>query len=401
MEIHNFRMTETDGYLELACNALSETVREGEFTIWYRFPADFEEVGVVAEPFLAALLIPCMRQKENLIVRGSVSAKLLNSTSTIMDIVTMWEPTLSRIAIEVDETCESGSTGDQVGCFFSCGADSFYTLFKNMEQHPHDRDSITHFILLRGFDIGLEKEDDPLWEHTLHNAEKVAEETGKQVIPVITNARTHTDMQTSWGRYPPGDLWTSVLHGSLLASVGLCMSRAFRRIMIAATHGYEYLVPTGSHPLLDPLWSTEKTEFIHDGCEATRFQKIAHKITKSPIAMQTLRVCWENRDGNYNCGECEKCLRTMIALDLVGVLAQCETFNRPLSLEILERLTVPRRKQQHFEILLAQADALGRVDLAKAIRRCLAAEKTVSSRIKRELDRFYRRIAGAGEKIPR
>lgn len=401
MEVHNFRITQTDDYLELACDVLSETAREGEFTIWYRFPPDCQEISLVAEPFLAALLVPCMRQGENLKIHAAVSARLLNSIDTIMDILAAWNSTLSRISIEVDETCEPTDIGDQVGCFFSCGVDSFYSLLKNMELHPSDRNSVTHLILIRGLDIRLAEEDDTLWEQTLHNAGKVAEETGKQIVPVITNVRTQTDFYTSWGRYPAGDLWESALHGSLLASVGLCMNRTFHKIIIAAAFSYAYLEPWGSHPLLDPLWSTETMEFVHDGCESTRFQKIARRVSRTTIAMQTLRVCWENRGGSYNCGQCEKCVRTMIALDIAGVLTQCETFDRPLSLEDLEPFKIPELNRAYFEDLLAEAKRAGRADLVKAIKRCLAVEKTVSSRTKHGRDRFYRRIAGAGEKILR
>ena len=132
MELFNLRMTETDGYLELACDALSETARKGEFTIWYRFPLDCQEVSLVAEPFLAALLVPCMRQKENLVIHAPISARLLASIETVMDIACSWNPELSRISIEADEIFELDCTGGRVGCFFSCGVDSFYSLRKNM-----------------------------------------------------------------------------------------------------------------------------------------------------------------------------------------------------------------------------------------------------------------------------
>ena len=38
---------------------------------------------------------------------------------------------------------------------------------------------------------------------------------------------------------------------------------------------YAHLGPLGSHPLLDPLWSSEDVELVHDGCEATRLDKLA------------------------------------------------------------------------------------------------------------------------------
>jgi len=49
--------------------------------------------------------------------------------------------------------------------------------------------------------------------------------------------------------------------------------------------------------------------------------------------MRWLRVCWQNKELAYNCGRCEKCLRTMIALHLAGALSRCRTFNRPIDVQ--------------------------------------------------------------------
>ena len=74
-----------------------------------------------------------------------------------------------------------------------------------------------------------------------------------------------------------------------------------------------------SHPALDPLWSTEAVEVVHDGAETRRVDKVA-ALAASPLALRYLRVCWENRGGAYNCGRCGKCMRTMVDLDLAGAL---------------------------------------------------------------------------------
>ena len=79
---------------------------------------------------------------------------------------------------------------------------------------------------------------------------------------MATNARELTDryVNTSWSS------------GGFLASVGLCLQKVFREVLIAASDTYGQLVPWGSHPHVDPLWSTESLAFVHDGCEATRLE---------------------------------------------------------------------------------------------------------------------------------
>jgi lipid II:glycine glycyltransferase (peptidoglycan interpeptide bridge formation enzyme) len=125
--------------------------------------------------------------------------------------------------------------------------------------------------------------------------------------------------------------------GAALASVGLLFQHLFHKVLIPATFSYADLPPWGSHPLLDPLWSTEVTDFEHDGAEATRVDKAAY-ISRHETAMRWLRVCWTaymshlydwgwltSTNRPYNCGRCGKCLTTMVNLRAAGTLERCET----------------------------------------------------------------------------
>ena len=48
-----------------------------------------------------------------------------------------------------------------------------------------------------------------------------------------------------------------------------------------------------------------------------------------------LRVCWKNYGRRDNCCRCEKCLRTMLMLDLLGKLGPFEAF--PLRQQLFRR----------------------------------------------------------------
>src|SRR5262249_54154050 len=156
-----------------------------------------------------------------------------------------------------------------------------------------------------GFDIHVGRSNSDLFPLVLESSHEVAQALSREVLPVTTNIRDFTDAHVDWGIY----------HGAALASVALALQPMFRQMHIASTRAYDRLIPWGSHPLLDPLWSTESLALSHDGCEARRLEKV-QLIAGSPIALSTLRVCWENPDNAYNCGRCEKCLRTMIALHI-------------------------------------------------------------------------------------
>ena len=56
--------------------------------------------------------------------------------------------------------------------------------------------------------------------------------------------------------------------------------------------------------------------------------------------MKHLRVCWENRGSAYNCGLCEKCLRTLVNLRVVGAEGRCQTFDRRLNLWMLAKTPI-------------------------------------------------------------
>ena len=68
-------------------------------------------------------------------------------------------------------------------------------------------------------------------------------------------------------------------------------------------------------------------------------------IIQYPEAFSRLRVCWQNT-GNYNCGVCEKCVRTMLALRALGV-DRCAMFS-----EILTPELVRQQKLDHSSMLL-------------------------------------------------
>jgi len=172
-------------------------------------------------------------------------------------------------------------------------------------------------IFVHGFDITLANRS--LRAQASRAAREVARELGKNLIEVETNLRSFSDSLVNWDQY----------HGSALASVGLLFQHLFGEVLIPASATYADLYALGSHPLLDPLWSTDITRFEHDGCEASRVDKSAY-ISNSETAMRLLRVCWSNPSSAYNCGRCEKCRWTMLNLHAAGALGRCRTLPKTL-----------------------------------------------------------------------
>mgnify|MGYP000324011770 FL=1 len=106
-----------------------------------------------------------------------------------------------------------------------------------------------------------------------------------------------------------------------------------KRIYIPSSHTYEELFPWGSHPLSDPMWSTESTEVIHDGAGFRRGEKM-RDLLKEPVLADNLQVCWKTTLDN--CGECSKCVRSMVAVTLLnGSIKSLPTLSDLRKLKIL------------------------------------------------------------------
>jgi len=298
---------------------VSTSIRVGEevFTIGYAVSGC--PIAEAADGWLAATLIPAMWAGGPLRLTGSVSPRLYEASATIQDILHAWNPQFARVTVEAEPRHSLSPLGGDVGCFFSGGVDSWYTLLK----HRHE---ITALIAIDGYDIFTD-ERRQRWQPTLR---AIAKTLQLPLIEVRTNLRAFSDRYALWPRY---------YNGAALASVALLLSARFRKVYVPSTHDYADLFPEGSHPLLDPLWSTEQVELVHDGCEATRFEKI-ERLLESDLADLTLahlQVCNKGWERSYNCGVCGKCLRTMVSLRLLGALDRCPTFDRPLDLAKVAR----------------------------------------------------------------
>jgi hypothetical protein len=145
--------------------------------------------------------------------------------------------------------------------------------------------------------------------------------------------------------------------------------------------------PYGTSPALDALWSTEQVELAHDGFEATRLEKI-RALTEVPAAMRWLRVC-QAGGSDYNCGRCEKCLRTMVELHILGALDRCRTLPGELDPQVVSRAGLSPISRPYWEESLRHLEQSGDASLAQAVRAALGRRR--GPRLRRRLRRELRR----------
>lgn len=315
MKVSEIRKFERDDCCGVQARITRDRGDHAPFDCWLRLPPEYRSsLTGSADLFLALTLLPAMIFGEPLYLEGEVSPALLTNAARLQQIYRRWVAGTQVVSITASGSAARAAVpaGNGVGCFFSGGVDSFHSLLK------HEQD-ITHLILISGFDRGLR--NPAILEKARLALREVAAACGKTPLEVSTNIREFTDPFARWGFY----------HGSVLAAVALALAPGFGTFIVPSSYSYDQLHPWGSHPLLDPLWSIPGMDVVHDGCEANRFEKLA-RIASSDVALAHLRVCWESSEENdYNCGRCEKCLRTMTGLYLHGALARCRTFTTPLT----------------------------------------------------------------------
>lgn len=403
VRVRDIAIRRGDGWAELS-GAVRTPGARSEAPLWFRVPAAFADaLSDRADPFLAAMLPTAVASGRPLVIEGDVSERLLEQVGQQMEIWNWQNPRWEPVPVEAARAWKGRHAGAAAGSFFSGGVDSFYTLLKNHDLERGEN-RVSHVLCALGFD--LDPDNEAMYGIVTARLQQVADALGVTMLRLRTNMRTFTDRFAGW-QYQQ--------MGAGMAAAGLSLAPLLRRVLIPS--GDTFLVSTivaPSNPLTDPLWSTDSTEFLHDGCEATRLQRIRRYVATSDLALRHLRVCFANvASGSptaWNCGRCPKCVRTQVLLHVAGALERCAAFDvRGLDIEAVRRLeTDPRYSASHLEEALAVLEREGREPtLQDALREALLPSRRFRKRLEifwktdllRPLRRGWRRVRrgrGAG-----
>lgn len=223
----------------------------------------------------------------------------------------VWLENTQRILNQVDEWWgwglirpdfalgSPGRPSQGVGLAFSLGVDSFYSCF--FADPTPDL-----LILASGFDIPLERKD--ILSPMCNSLAAVAEATGKKWTMIETDLKEHRLFRRlSW----------EASHGAAVAFLGHLLQEHIGSLLISSSYDQDHLGPWGSHPDLDPYWSSSRLLVKSIGHEVSRSEKIK-RLVNHPVARSLmkdhLRVCWENPSSQGNCGYCHKCVLLRMTL---------------------------------------------------------------------------------------
>lgn len=308
----------------------------GDQLLWFDVPADLE-TDLRGEPFIIAALLPAMAANQPIVGHPDlpICPVLREGLDRLQAIFRLWGPMLrlDLRPVAVDVPLSAAPPGRGAGSFFSGGVDGTHTWLEAPEPLPCA-------VFVRGIDFQL---DNPIYDQSFARNAAWLAERGTTLVPMSSNIRwVGRAMGLGWNSYFGAGL------GALAHVIG------FSTTYIAAGHTWAELWPDGSHPATDPFWSSETRRMVHHGRGAMRWQKL-ERIAREPGALEILRVCWQ--DKGFNCGRCEKCLRTMVLLRIL----QLESPNFPPlgDLRVIARL-VPQDRSEAAFVREALALAKGR-----------------------------------------
>jgi hypothetical protein len=333
MQTGTLRLVEIEKRVEQGHVVLLGTLilepRNQKYQVFFRYPEACQDlIAERPEPFVAAALLPCMKNGWDLQVDCALERNFSNRLGWLQDIWGVWSSeTFQRIKVRAKQVDSPVTTGTRTGAFFSLGVDSFYTLLKNLTSEDSAQPPIDDLLYIKGCEAPLSAYRDGQDLPVRAVVEKVAQETGKRALFGETNIRDIFDLN-----------WPDFYCGAGLASIALSLGQGFGQVIIPSSHSYRDLFPCGTHPLTDVLWSTSYTAIVHDGAEVDRAGKIERLVGRHPLALEHLRVCTKVNGGIEQCGRCSKCLRTMLVLTIMGNLEEAKTFPDCLPVDWARRL---------------------------------------------------------------
>ncbi len=275
-----------------------------------------------------------------------------------------WPAAVETVVAKKSESSASPRAG--TGLFFTAGVDSFCTLRRNLGQ-------IDSLISVHGFDVALR--DGRRFAEVERRLSRIANGLDLDLICIKTDLRHHPLFRS---------LGWPLTHGAALAAVAHSLRNRFGRILIASS---DVLPPWGSHPDLDVLWSSSDLEIVNDASELTRLEKV-RSIADWELVGETLKVCWENRSAELNCGACEKCVRTQVQFATTQERAKLSAFPGGELLDKIDGLPFVEEElhKQWIEIRQSTRDPA----VQAAIERVLARRKKV--RLRDRLRRSWRML---------
>lgn len=368
MKIDNLNVSEQDGQTVASARVKFEDSDRETKEIHIKTPTEFQE-GFGADPnaFVVGCLLPAMHLGEKrILIDEEICPFLKEGLDTAMAILSLWtEGRYQPVVLEGGTQQRVSSVNKtHAGMVMSGGMDSLAALHLNRLNYPKTHPAyVTDCFFIHGFDIGgvvARGMKFHVFERGLDSIERITNDAGATLIPVYTNIRHLCDER---------ELWLDSFFGAVLAAVAHTFSGRLNLMFVGSSYDLPNLHPCGSHPMLDPEYSSYGLRVRHRDHQLARLEKIKI-VSRWDTAFQNFRVCLANVPDKLNCGNCEKCVRTMAELTALGLLDKTSAFEEDrITPEHISQFDITiRGRPPFYKPLIPLLRERGRDDLVDAIK---------------------------------
>lgn len=373
MRISNLKFSNEEKQARVMATIQWEDCDRPDHEIFIETEEEFvQDLSLNPHSFLVGCIIPALHFGERRIfIDAEICPTLREGLETVMALMKEWtkgEYKPLNIEAKTRSVVHNLNNRRRAGLFLSGGMDSLAALRINKKTYPEQHPgSIKDCLFVHGFDIGGVIQRGMKY-HVFDRAKMALSEVAKDakvtLIPVYTNIRHLCDER---------ELWLDRFFGAVLAAVAHAFSSRLNLVYIASSYDIPNLTPCGSHPLLDPAYSSYALRIIHRDLALSRLEKL-RIVADWDVAFQNFRVCLANVPDRLNCGKCEKCIRTMTELLAIDALDKTKAFiENDVTSEQLEQFDITiRHRDSFYREMLSLLEKQGRDDLVDTIKKMLA-----------------------------
>jgi len=312
-----------------------DEVQHIDMDMWYAVDKEYAPYlcTETADCFVTALYIVAVKTQQNIEVSTPVSTKLYYNLQNSLVPQATKVFNVPAICIEASTVSEPQYKGVGVGCGCSLGVDSLSSIFRHLSAETVQNYRITHLTLFNCGQMGdydLEASE-KYFRNKIERVKPFADEMGLHLLTVNSNLNVF---------YQHSGIYVTQSVTQRTASCAMALQKLFRHYVFASTYPVQD-IRFDTHDvehqeaIIAPLLSTESFTFDLTDVTLTRVQKTEY-VNSFPIAQKYLDVCWAEQTAfevwqnksflqgktKVNCGWCDKCLRTLLTLDVLGGVKQ-------------------------------------------------------------------------------
>ncbi|MBR3414640.1 hypothetical protein IKG73_01300 [Candidatus Saccharibacteria bacterium] len=313
-------------------------INKKSFTLWYEIGCedyDFSDgIENRIDAVVATFLIFAMKKGYDFYSEYPISERLYyNLTYHVIPQLNVCNPTKTKKISIFAPLCKANGKKKYnfVATGVSCGVDSLATIYEYSELCELEDYKLTHLVYFKtgahDGQIGRfdKKVENDLFNGQVKKAVDFSQKAGFPLVVIDSNLNEVLSEAFGFTNYDMTHTFRSV-------GVMLLLQDYFSLYYYADAYNLDRFSINVDEDTahydkwLLPMLSNENIRMYSANKDMVRFDK-TKLLTEYSLSYDNLLVCWTDEE---NCGKCNKCIRTLVTLDLLGKL---DLYNKSFNLE--------------------------------------------------------------------